>query len=190
MKFKLPPRLRQPFFDESGWRAPPKHDGHGIFESADDNLLGIIRDFPGVEVLSDELFWFRMPEGTTGISVEQQEFTADDNGYFRAPVNLAPAIILNITKGFEIVGREKPPVPPRTSGGSTVATEARATRKLQDIFRNDPDRRLTKAQCRSTLLKSEALGPRAFERVWVKATEQFPERRKPGRPKKSNRHAN
>jgi len=187
MKFRLPPHLRKPFWHNGVWRAPPQHDGHGVFESADDRLAEIIRDFFGIQVLSDELFWFRMPEGTTGISVEQQEFTADDNGYFRAPVNLAPAI-LNIMKGFEIVGREKPPVPPRTSGGSTVATEARATRKLQDIFRNDPDRRLRKAQCRSRLGK--ALGPRPFERVWVKATEQFPERRKPGRPKKSNRHAN
>lgn len=42
--------------------------------------------------------WFRMPEGTSGVSVELQEFKAEAKdeagfGYFRAPAHFAPRIL-------------------------------------------------------------------------------------------------
>jgi hypothetical protein len=48
---------------------------------------------PRIEVLSDAFRWFRVPEGTTTISVEQQQFTVDGSAYFRAPVTFAPMIM-------------------------------------------------------------------------------------------------
>jgi hypothetical protein len=48
---------------------------------------------------------------------------------------------------------------------------------------------LSKARCLERLSNQQTLGKRARERVWLRVTEQFLERRKPGR-KKSNRPAN
>lgn len=56
--------------------------------------------------------WFRFPEGTTQISIEQQIFTAeskdaDGNEYFRAPDHFAP-IILGLG-GFTRVSEDQLP---------------------------------------------------------------------------------
>ncbi len=123
MKFKLPPHLQQPRFAGSQWIAPPVHDGYGVFERPDSELPEIIRNFPGVGILSEELNWFRMPEGTTEISVEQQNFTADDNGYFQASVKLAPAIL--DLPGFNLIGNQQPSTKERPSERG----RSRATRK-------------------------------------------------------------
>lgn len=68
--------------------------------------------------------WFRFPEGTTGISVQGQEFGAEVEGsdgrmYFRAPDHFAPLII--DMPGFDAVG-----APPNTD--------------LPDLPQFDPER--------------------------------------------------
>lgn len=49
--------------------------------------------------------WFKMPEGTSGISVELQSFASDvtfeGRDYFRAPDHFAPRILA--IQGFELV---------------------------------------------------------------------------------------
>jgi hypothetical protein len=175
MKFKLPFQLLKPFYRDGHWMPPPAHDGNGVFERPDDELPGIVRDFPSVEILSDDLGWFRMPDGTTGLSVEQQEFDADESGYFQAPVSLAPKILY--LSGFSWIGSQRPSDP---VGATSIGAESRAVRQLLKLFEGDPDRLLSKAKCLAALRKSEALGQRAFDRVWQKATEQSPDRRKPG----------
>jgi hypothetical protein len=71
--------------------------------------------------------------------------------------------------------------------GSTIAAETKARLQLIQIFKEDPNRLLSKERCRGML--NVKLGVRAFGRVWSRATEEFPERREPGR-RKSKRHAN
>jgi len=70
--------------------------------------------------------WFKFPEGTTQISIEQQIFTAesedkDGNAYFRAPDHFAP-IILGL-------------------GGFTRATEDQLPKDAPaDLPKSDPER--------------------------------------------------
>ena len=175
MKFRLPFALLKPFYRDGHWMPPPAHDGHGVFERPDDELPGIVRDFPSVEILSEELGWFRAPEDTRSLSVEQRQFSVDESGYFESPVSLAPKILY--LPGFSWIGSQRPPDP---TGGVTIGAETRAVWQLLKLFESDPDRRLSKAKCLAALRKSEPLGQRAFDRVWQRATEKFPDRRKPG----------
>jgi len=83
----------------------------------------IMQRNPRIEVLSDELHWFRVPEGTTTISVEQQQFTADGSGYFRAPVTFAP--VMMALRGSSWLGSQ-PPSPQRRSVDMGIAHYAQA----------------------------------------------------------------
>lgn len=73
------------------------------------------------------------------------------------------------------------------SRSSTIGAETIAVTELVQVFDSDPDCRLSKAACIAKLSNAE-LGKRALERVWQRATEERPSRRKAGR-KKSNHPA-
>jgi hypothetical protein len=54
-------------------------------------------------------------------------------------------------------------------------------RRLREMFKADPDRKISKGQYLAALVaEGHQLGPRPFGRVWDRATEQSPDRRKPG----------
>jgi hypothetical protein len=65
MKLKLPPR--QNWYRDGNEVVTPDHQGFRVFELPAERLprFGeIVRQNPGIEVLSDELHWFRVPDGT------------------------------------------------------------------------------------------------------------------------------
>jgi hypothetical protein len=77
----------------------------------------------------------------------------------------------------------------RSEKSSTSGAETRVIRALEQIFERDPDCLMSKAQCLAQLSERKPLGKRALGRVWRRATERCPLRRKAGR-KKSNHPAN
>ncbi len=115
MKLKLPPRQAGYLCGKEFVR--PDYDarqralgmaGSGAFELPAERLprLGeIVLQNPGIEILSDELHWFRR-EGATDVSAEQQNFKPDEKGYFQAPVSLAPALLRGIEAKW--IGSERP----------------------------------------------------------------------------------
>jgi hypothetical protein len=179
MKFKLPPQLLKPRFDGSQWITPPEHDGYGLFERPDSELPEIIRVFPGVEILSDEPHWFRVPEGATGLSVEQQNFTADENGYFQAPVRLAPAILY--LPGFSLIGPERPlakasaqgrasepattPAGFRTNRAETA--EKACERWISELKERPANKPEAFAKARAAVAQTGPLSRKAFDRAWA-----------------------
>jgi hypothetical protein len=84
--------------------------------------------------------WFRLPKGTSGISVQNQEFSAEatdaeGNEYFRAPDHFAP-LILDMP-GFVSVG-----APPGTD--------------LPDLPKADPERDTAITRMTATVQSLEA----------------------------------
>jgi len=119
--------------------------------------------------------WFKFPEGTTGISVERQNFSSeaidpkDNRGCFRAPNHFAQAILGQ--KGFELLGEIPPDFPEDNSiqfpGGGINDTSLAAENTM---LKNSLEEMRTNLQTVSTDLNAASanLGAVMHERDQLK----------------------
>jgi hypothetical protein len=97
--------------------------------------------------------WFRLPEGCTGLSVEQQEFgieakDEEGRGYFRAPDHFAPRILM--LKGFSIAE------PPEGSPDDLPKADPLRDTAIANMSREAEGMRTEIANLRSDLIAANA----------------------------------